>query len=585
MNAKTLYPLIIIVILVFGINFNTLFNDFVYDDNHEVLQNHWIRDIKYLPEIFSSNSWGFAGRDSNYYRPLNHVIRMINYHIFGFVPWGFHLVNVIFHAGVSVLVFLIAGRLFTRADKSFFTIPFVAAALFAAHPIHTEQVAWVSSIAGLSLAFFYLLSLYFYITATSEGHTSKVGYVLSVVSFFLALLSKEQALTLPVVIMIYDYLFRYAPQRKADYAKRYLPYLLVAGIYFILRMLALKGFVPVISHSSLTVYQYAINVFPFFVKYLGKLVLPVHLNAYYVFHPVLSIFEPEAIISLAVTTVFIAMMYRAFKKNRTLFFSFSLIVIPLLPALYIPAFGVNAFSERYLYLPSFGFVLLVSSIFAWARSKSKRWAIAVTTGFFLVLVVYSVGVVSRNTVWKNDYSLWQDTVRKSPDGYVPHNSFGKASHQRGLIDDAIEHFNTALKLYPRHAEAHNNLGVIYGGKGLTDKAMEHFQIAIQLNPDYADAHNNIGIAYGSRGWFSKAREHFQAAIHIRPGFDDFHHNMAVTCMNLGLIDEAIAYFQNALKLNPNAVNTHLGIAKAYEIKGMTSQAETHRQEATKLGKR
>ncbi len=580
MTMKNLYPLTIIIILVFGINFNTLFNDFVYDDNFEVLQNHWIRDIKYVPEIFSSSSWEFMGRDSNYYRPLIHLVRMMNYHIFGLKPWGFHLVNIIFHAGISVLVFLISRELVGRDEKSFFNPPFVAAALFAAHPVHTEEVAWVASVAGLTFAFLYFLSFYLYMMSTMEGGLrSGVKYYLSAAVFFLAALSKEIALTLPAVIILYEYLFNRS--RPLTCLKRCLPYLAAAGIYFILRWRVLGGFAPVRGHKELSDYIYFINVFPLFADYLKKLVIPLDLNAYYVFHPVMSIFEPQAGISIAVTLGYIFCLYISFKKNGTVFFALSFMVVTLLPALYIPALGTNVFAERYLYLPSFGFVMLASLLIAWIRKEKPEWAVAAITGFFVLTGLYSAGTISRNKVWNNDYSLWEDTVRKSPDGSEPHNSFGWACYKKGLTDEAIEHFYIALEINPAHAEAHNNLGVAYGTSGLTEKAIEHFQTAIALNPGFADAHNNLGIAYGKTGRFSEAVQQFQAALKLKPGLADVHDNLAVTYLKAGLIDKAIEQFQSALELNPHNSNIHLKIARAYELIGMAEKAEEHRLKARK----
>jgi hypothetical protein len=494
MTAKRLYPLIIIVILVFGINFNTLFNDFVFDDKFEILQNHWIRDIKYSSEIFSSDSWGFTNRDSygdsNYYRPLIHIIRMMNYHIFGLVPWGFHSVNIIFHAGISVLVFLIAERLLKRTDNSFFSPPFVAAVLFATHPIHTEQVAWVSSITGLTFAFFYLLSFYLYMRTMAEGRIYKGGYFLSVMSFFLASLSKETALTLPFILVVYDYTFRNSPYRLVDYIKRHLPFFAVAGIYLILRIYALHGFAPDTSQAALTGYQYFINIFPLFAKYLEKLVLPVNLSAVHVLHPAVSIFEAEVMISIAVFLGFTFLVYLSFKKFKTLFLSLILISVPLLPALYLPAVGIHTFAERYLYLPSLGFVMLLALLLKWVQINKQKWAITLTLGFLLLIVVYSFGSMRRNTVWKDDYTLWSDTVRKSPDAYIPHNGLGHAYLARGYVDKAIEHLTRAIKLRS-HPGAYINLGIAYQSKGLIDKAIEQYQIAIKLNPDDPGAHINL----------------------------------------------------------------------------------------------
>ena len=144
----------------FGVYFNALFNGFVSDDNLQLLNNPWIKHLKYIPQILTSNFWGFQGEDTNLYRPLPYVFYTIVYHILGFKAWGFHLLNVLLHTGVSILVFLIGSRLFTkrRAASTSPLVPFLGAILFATHPVHTEAVTWIGGIMDVSFTFFFLLS-------------------------------------------------------------------------------------------------------------------------------------------------------------------------------------------------------------------------------------------------------------------------------------------------------------------------------------------------------------------------------------------------------------------------------------------
>ena len=567
-SLKSHYLLAIIVLLAIGVYCNTLSNGFVYDDKSQVLENKWITDIKYIPEIFSNNTWGFdVERSSSCYRPLMLIIYMINYHLFGFSPWGFHLVNIIFHAGVSVLVFLIAGRLLNRAADSFLSPPFIAAVLFAVHPIHTEAVAWVAGMPDLSFTFFYLLSFYFYMRSTQEGEISKCRYLLSVVLFFLASLSKEPALTFPIILVAYDYTFRNAPHRLTDYIKRYLPYLTAAGMYLILRIYALNGFAPVKSHAELTGYQYFINIFPLFAKYLEKLVFPIYLNAYHVLHPAVSIFEPEVMMSIAVFLGFTFLVYLSLKRYNALFLSLLFISVPLLPALYIPAVGENAFAERYLYLPSFGFVMLLALLLERVRMKKEKWVIALAMGILFLTGAYSFETIRRNTIWKDDYSLWMDVVNKSPENARAHVNLGAAYKSQGLIDKAIEEYRTALKLDPFNLYAHYNLANNYMSQGLIEKAVEYYLIVIKLKPDYLKAHVNLGNAYKSQGLIDKAIEHYLIAVKLSPNPETYY-NLANAYMSQGLIDKAIEYYLIAVKLKPDYPDAHNNLGVAYGKLGM-----------------
>ena len=177
--------MLIIAIVVLSAYANTLLNGFVYDDRQQVLQNPWITNIRYLPNILFSSVWAFEGDHggSNYYRPVMHLIYMAEYHLFGLKAWGWHLVNIIIHTLNSTMVFLIASTFFRLSTENNqeqetsrealsivdqYTIrnspisAFIAALLFAMHPINTEPVAWIAGIPELSFTFFYLLSFYLY---------------------------------------------------------------------------------------------------------------------------------------------------------------------------------------------------------------------------------------------------------------------------------------------------------------------------------------------------------------------------------------------------------------------------------------
>ncbi len=499
-TAKTIYLLFVSIILLvsFAVYFNSLFNGFVYDDNSLILENKWIREIRFIPEIFSTSIWGFdEAYLSNYYRPLISIIWMFNYYIFGLNPLGFHLVNILFHSGVSVLVFMITVILLRKSRLSTSTfyplVPFIAAMLFAAHPIHTEAVTWVS-VTDLPFTFFYLLSFYFYI----EGEESKSKYLLSVVSFFLATLCKETALTLPIILLAYDYFFRNNRDCISSHLKKYIFYLIATGVYFVLRFNALGGFAPVKQHTELTMYQSIINIFPLFTQYLEKLIFPMNLNAFHVFHPITSIFEMKGILSLAVTVTFVVLTFIALKKNKVAFFGLSLIAIPLLPVLYIHGVGDNTFAEHYLYLPSIGFVILLALFLSWIKFNLPRGMESFIVVSILLLAAYSVATVSRNSDWRDDYTLYTDMIKKSPDAATPHNNLGHILSDKGSIDHAIEQYKLALALNPDYVDAHNNLANAYYRKGLLDYAIREYQIVLSISPNHQDALHNLSVAYAIR---------------------------------------------------------------------------------------
>jgi len=581
MGTVPVLSVLLVALVSIGIYANTLTNGFVYDDAKQILANPWITDVQYLPDIMTHDVWGFwpERAASSYYRPLMHIVNMMVYQAAGFSPWAYHLVNLLFHAANSVLVLLLATQLLASlGNASSRQIPLIAALLFAAHPIHSEPVNWAGGMPDLSFSLFYLLSFYFYMRSTDRENATLPLRCLSLIGFVLALVSKEPALTLPVILFAYDYSFK--TDRLITILRRLVPYLAIAAAYLAVRLVVLGG--ATVSVTGTPFHQWIPDVFSIFSRYLGMLLLPIGLNAYHSLSPAESFFDGSVLIGVGVTIAFIASLIISFRKSGVVFLSLLFIIIPLLPALYIPAISGTPFSERYLYLPSFGFVMLLALAISGIMGRTRHGNLAVPIIGFLIVALYSPITIARNQVWKDDYHLWSDVVRKSPDVGIPHNNLGRAYFAMGEVDRAIEQYRIALRLNPDHAEAHNNLGAALATRNALVDAERHFLIALQLRPSYSDAHNNIGILYGSSGNTDKAITHFLDALRHRPDFADAHHNLGATYMSTGLLDRAIEQFRKALALHPDAVNTHLNLATAYELKGLTNDARMHRARAQRL---
>jgi tetratricopeptide (TPR) repeat protein len=277
----------------------------------------------------------------------------------------------------------------------------------------------------------------------------------------------------------------------------------------------------------LSAYGYIINVFPLFLQYLEKLLLPLNLNAFHVLHPISSIFETIGIVSLAVTAAFFVVTFLAFKKKSKVCFGLFVIALPLLPSLYIPAAGETVFAERYLYLPSFGFVLLIALALSWAKAVTPGLASGLVIISLAVAVVYSAGTVSRNAVWRDNLILFTDMVRKSPDAAVPHYDLGNTFGKLNRLDEAIIEYDAVLSLKPDFAEAHNNLGIAYGKQNRLDKAIVEYKAALALKPDFAEAHNNLGIAYGKQNRLDEAVNEFIAALKLQPDYAKARYNLEI----------------------------------------------------------
>ncbi|HVP63443.1 MAG TPA: tetratricopeptide repeat protein [candidate division Zixibacteria bacterium] len=514
-------PALVLALVAFAVYFNALFGEFVFDDHLQIVKNPWLQNFPGILTVFSRSAWAFypGMTITNYYRPLMQCVYTLTYQLFGLHPLGFHLVNVLFHCAATILVFLILRRLLpeTRAVSWYLSAPFLAAILFATHPIHTEVVAWIAGLPDVAFTPFFLLSFYLYIRSDNCASGSYLG---SLACFAVASLFKEPALTLPAILLAYDFTCREERLGLTECVKRYVPYLFIGGAYLALRVHALKGFAPIKSHPLLNSYLCALNVFPLFSQYLQKLLLPTDLNAFYVLHPVESLLEWKALLSLLVTAVVVALAAVAFKKNKPAFLGLLFIVVPLFPVLYIPAVGENTFTDRYLYLPSVGYVLLLALFLSWAGKQLPDGTKVVAAAVILLAGTYAVGTVTRNKVWQNDYTLWTDTVAKSPECIEAHNDLGIYYRHHNMPGKAIEQFQAIIRANPYHVEAHGNLGLLYRDLRMYDEALRELQAAEALAPNNYVAHYNLGLIYCDLGMEEKARVELTTALSLAPNDQD-----------------------------------------------------------------
>ena len=514
---------LIVFVVAFGVYGNSLSNGFVFDDEHLIVQNPWIKDVRHLPEILFSDIFSYREEGAaNYYRPLMSFYYMADYYIFGLKPWGFHLSYVLSHGAVSVMLFFVVCALLGRSggvggrEEGYGFVPIAAALLFAAHPIHTQVVAW-NAIHEISLAFFFLLSMLLHI----KGRRGVVP-----LCFFLAAMSKETAAALPLVLFAYDVAFRrdsvwpLGRSVAPYYLKVYLPLIVVGLAYTALRTYALGAVVPVKRHTELGAVEYLFNALPLFVDYFGKLVLPVNLNAAYVFEPVTSVFALRGAIAIIFAVAFIAALWLSRRRSPAVFVCLVVIGAPLLPVLYIPAMGFHVFAENYLYLPSAGFVVLlamgVSALGGFVGGVRAKAATVVV--IVVIVTIYGAATIQRNRVWHDEYALWTDTVKKSPTSYLVRNNTGRALAMRGDFSGALEHFRISVELEPRFRESHINLANTYDMLGMSGEARSVYKDIIRSFPGTYGARYNLGVSYERAGRFKEALREYELALEEKPGF-------------------------------------------------------------------
>lgn len=589
--------LILLFLIPFAVYSGNLAGDFVYDDNVQVFKNPWITDPGFIPDILTSSSMSFSeGRQANTYRPTIYLLYMAEYQVFGLKPWGFHLVNNILHSINVLLVFLVAARLMAGGDErrgrgertrpaTGLRAPFLVALVFALHPINSEVVTWVAAVPELLYTMFLLISFYLYVKARDRGGVFKnpLCFASSIVCFFLALLSKETAMALIVLIPVYEFSMTGLAAVIGRGCRRmwsaWLVYFVAALVYMAIRTSAIGGLLQV-KGFELTAYENVLNVFPLVARYLGKLILPVGLSAIYSFLPVHSLFEPMAIIGIISSLILVGLVVIS-RSRSTLFFGFFWIFIPLMPVLYMPAVSAGGFADRYLYLPSMGFamvaVLFAESVLARYRGPSAGGALSALAVFLAggTLLLYTAGSIKRSIVWRDDYSLWSDTVEKSPGSANAQYNLGWKLHKMGRLDEAVERYKTALGLNPNKDEAHSNLAIIYSAKGEKKSALKHYGEVLRIKPASPAVYYEMAIIYQSIGSGTEPIALYKEAIRLNPAYENAHYNLGWTYQSIGDYANAVAEYNEVIRLNRQSADAHYNLGLVYIRMKMWDKAAVH----------
>lgn len=559
----------------------TLMNGFVYDDDTQVLNNPYIQNFHHLRDIFSTTVWSYIGAQgvTNYYRPIMTLGYLMCHELFGRVAFGYHLVNVLFHAGVVLLLFAVTARLFNSHR-----VAFVASALFALHPAHTESVAWIAAVTDLELTFFLMLAFWcFLAVARPDGKRSELYLAGMAVSFVLALLSKEQALMLPPLATLYEHFYR--PGRLTttllQKISRYGILWLLALAYILFRIRFLGALAPVTQISTMTWWQVMLSAAALTGQYISKLFWPARLCAFYVFEKSTSLAQPRALAGVAVLATLTILFIVLWRRQAVASFGILWFVATLAPVLNARWMAANVFAERYLYLPSVGFCWLAgwAGVLLWnhaaLRSPALRRAVAVAAA--CVAVVCAGRILVRDQDWSNDIKLYTRTLAQSPRAYHIMNNLGTIYWNQGEPGAAAEEWLRAIRLAPHNVIILNNLGLYYSKQKQYDHAIQTFRRAMLLKPNYTAPHLNLGITYLELGRIPGAVLQLRAAVALSPLDVRAHNELGKIYFDRGQWADAQIQFQLAAASQPNpTAYDYLGAVLARQGKAAESLENYHR---------
>lgn len=516
---------------------NTLGNGFVWDDNQQIVMNPDLRPEAPWTNLFSSDVWAHTHRDqptrSNYYRPLQMVSYRMVSKLFGLDPWHLHLLNVVLAVAAALAAFTVYLKLTARL-----AFAFVAAALFAVHPVHSEAVDWISELPEVGCAAFVLLAFRLFLSiysresgVTSTADSLKRGrlWCLSLLMFALALLWKETAIGFPAIVTAYVLCVETGSfgARLRSSARFSVPFWCVLVGYLALRFRIL-GFLAMRQRIwELTPIQVGLSVLHLMTLYWWKLIAPVHLNAYYVFSPVRSILDTRAISDIFFALLACAATWYALRRAPLAAFAALWVFIMLLPVMNIYALGRNVFAERYLYLPSFGFCLL-AVIIAGAVIKRLPERVAKATSALLVVAVllwFSSQTIARNRDWHDDATLFRRTLASSANAPFVHFMVASADSEDPTRAQSAEgHYLRAIELAEKEnpadlldlSRAYEGLSSLYAQRGDYVRALEILHRWRSVIPNEPEADSVEGLVLLRSGKWREAEPLLDRAFAARP---------------------------------------------------------------------
>jgi len=554
---------------------NIFQNDFAWDDFFFITDNIHITDIKGIPDFFIQPSTG------DLYRPVRQAFYAITYQIWGLNTFGYHLNSFLLHFFVTALFYFITLKLTNKSGFSF-----IAALLFAIHPVHVERITNMTATFDVFGILFLLFSFFFYILYFKNN--GKNYYYLSIAFYLIGLFSSEEAITLILILFLYDFAFNYAINLSniKSLLKKYLPYIAVTAFYLIVRFSVLQKIGRAESYFEQSFFGTLLTTTKIFAQYILILIFPYNITIERVVRFETTIFSITFLISLIFLILALFLFVKSYKKSKLAFFSIGWFFITLLPfSNLVPQFTIMA--DRYLYLPSFGFVLflafLIFSINNIKINSIKKCANIIIIVLTLLITFFYIAVtIKTNSEWKDNFTLLSANLEKSPFGTRTHYAMALHYRNEGDYDTAEKYALRAIELASGNYNAYENLGTIHAYRKNYDLAIEYYNKAIELSPKFYLAHNNLGLVYSYIGDFNKSIFYLERAIEIDPKLSKAYNDLGTVYGQIGEFDKAIELITKAIEINPNEASYYKNLAVIYEFLGDKEKAEQLLQKASEL---
>ncbi len=558
--------LIAVTMIVYG---QVIQYDFVnLDDYAYILENKYVQSGA-TPDGFR---WALTTKYFGLWNPLVWLSLMFDYQIYGLNPTGYHVTNLLLHILSTLLLFWFVNRMTKETWKSAFV-----SAVFALHPLHVESVAWISERKDVLSAFFWMLTLCFYVYYTEKPVIKR--YLLVLFSFILALMSKPMVITLPVMMILLDYwpLSRFPSQKSNLFLwqlKEKLPFFVLSVVTALINLYPSDSpFVGKNIPLSIRLANAPVSI----MTYLEKTFWPHDMAVFYPFPNHIPLWQvlgaTMLIIMISIAVISIA------KRLPYLFVGWFWYIITLIPVIKLVPVGNDAMADRYHYLPSIGLAVML----AWGIPyliKNKKFLFTASIAAIILLTV-----IARQQCgyWKDSLHLFIHALQVTEENYVAHANLATALAEKGNFNKAIYHYNKAIRMDPSAPINYGHRGKAFAELDKHDLAIADFNKAIALAPYYVDAYYNRGTSYAKTGQYRLAIDDFNKAIYMKPDYANVYNNRGIALDKLGLYQQAINDFNAVIHLKPNHVHAWNNRALSYLNQGNTVSGCADAKKACELG--
>jgi len=504
--TKSFVPYLLLSLITFVVYFQVLSFGLIEFDDLQIIErakNHSEENI--FKTAYCYDSYFKADVNSNYYRPVQNLTILIDSSISNDGYTSYHFSNLLFHLFAVLALFNLMKKLKTSGLAALF-----ASLIFAVHPLFSFNVAWIPARGDMLSTFFSLLSLIFFIRYIEKHKITDIA--LNVTFMFLAVLSKEIAVVLPVLFALYFILLVEHPGAKIKSIRLRDMIILVSGwsasilIYFILKSLFLNQLQTQFSFG----FSEFFNNLRYFPEYFAKTFIPINISG-------MSSFDDTRLIAgfiLIVALPVLAMIKKESTTTRKVVFSYLWIIIFLLPVIsfkpvYIPT-GENW--EHRAYLPMLGLFILISDIAA-KYFKQKEKLLLTGSAIVIIFAVLTIGV-SKN--YSNPFSYFDNIIKKGNE--LPNAYFGRGTInlEKQNTAFALNDFNRAIELKDDYYEAYFKRGIIENETNQIDKAVKDFLKAAELKPELPHAYFNLSICYYKLNDYQQSYNYMEKSMAIDP---------------------------------------------------------------------